>query len=114
MAEHDDNIPSWEDINGYDTIEEVAPPELKKPRLWKVVFLNDDYTPMEFVVEMLTGQFSKSPEDAERITWEIHQTGKGIAGTYTFEIAETKAHIVMQRAQEDGYPLKLSLEECDE
>jgi len=112
MSETD--IPSWEEINGYDTITETAPPELKKPSLWKVVFLNDDYTPMDFVVEMLTGQFGQSSNDAERVTWEIHQTGKGIAGTYTFEIAETKAYIVMQKAQENEYPLKLSLEECDE
>lgn len=85
-------------------------PKLKKPPLYKVIMLNDDYTPMEFVVEMLQTYFSKSSEEATKIMLHIHQKGIGICGLYTYEIAESKAHKVLERARKDQHPLQLKVE----
>ena len=70
--------------------------KIKRPSLYKVIMLNDDYTPMEFVVEMLQTYFSKSSEEATRIMLHIHQRGVGICGLYTYEIAESKATQVLE------------------
>ena len=82
----------------------------KKPSMYKVLMLNDDYTPMEFVVEVLERFFGKSIEEATRIMWHIHRRGVGICGVYTYEIAETKVNLVMDFAQENGHPLQCTLE----
>ncbi len=85
-------------------------PKVKKPSMYKVIMLNDDYTPMEFVVEMLQTYFSKSSEEATKIMLHVHQKGIGICGLYTYEIAESKAHKVLERARKDQHPLQLKVE----
>jgi ATP-dependent Clp protease adaptor protein ClpS len=83
----------------------------KRPELYRVVLHNDDYTAMEFVVDILETVFGKSPAEAYRVMLHVHQTGIGIAGVYTHEVAETKVAEVENLAQEAGYPLRASLEE---
>ena len=78
--------------------------------LFRVYLLNDDYTPMDFVVEVLQRYFRKSETEAMQIMLEAHEKGVGLAGVYTFEIAETKVSEVERRAQEEGYPLRCVLE----
>ena len=85
-------------------------PKLKKPPLYKVIMLNDDYTPMEFVIEMLQSYFSKSQEQATEIMLHIHQKGIGICGLYTYEIAESKATQVLDKARKNQHPLQIKLE----
>jgi ATP-dependent Clp protease adaptor protein ClpS len=84
----------------------------KKPELFKVILLNDDYTTMEFVVHILETVFNKTPPDAYRIMMQVHLEGKGICGAYTYEIAETKVETVHELAQENGFPLRADLEEA--
>ena len=102
------------DNPGFDQDEEygvaIAKPEQKKPPLYKVIMLNDDYTPMEFVVEMLQTYFSKSQEQATEIMLHIHQKGLGVCGLYTFEIAESKAAQVLDKARKNQHPLQIKLE----
>lgn len=86
---------------------------LKKPPLYRVVFHNDNYTTMEFVVFVLRSVFHKSESDAVTIMLHIHQTGIGVAGVYTREVAETKVEKTHALAKEHEYPLKLSLEPED-
>ena len=85
-------------------------PKAKKPSLYKVLLLNDDYTPMEFVVHVLETVFGKTGEDAYRIMLHVHQKGVGVCGVYTFEIAETKVTQVMDMAKENGHPLQCTME----
>ena len=84
--------------------------ELKKPRRFKVIILNDDYTPMEFVVGVLITYFNKTVDEADAITTEIHKNGKGIAGIYPLEIAETKLRQAMKLARKEEHPLSIKLE----
>jgi ATP-dependent Clp protease adaptor protein ClpS len=85
-------------------------PKTKKPSLYKVLLLNDDYTPMEFVVYILEQFFSKNREDAYTIMLHVHQKGVGVCGVYTFEVAETKVTQVMDAARQAGHPLQCTLE----
>jgi len=87
-----------------------AKPRLQKPQLFKVILLNDDYTPMEFVVIILERFFAKNREDATRIMLHVHQKGIGICGIYTREIAETKVRQVLAYAQEHQHPLQCTME----
>src|SRR6187402_4009535 len=80
--------------------------ETKKPELFKVLLLNDDYTTMEFVVEVLENVFNKAPAEAYRIMMAVHTQGQGLCGVYPFDIAETKVETVIDRAREHGFPLK--------
>ena len=82
------------------------------PTLFKVVLLNDDYTTMEFVIQVLEGIFQKSPAEAYRIMMHVHVNGRGIAGIYPWEVAETKADTVITTAREAGFPLKAVTEEA--
>ena len=82
----------------------------KKPKLYKVILLNDDYTPMEFVVLVLQRFFGHNHEAAQQIMLHVHQRGVGICGVYTFEIAEAKASQVMNFARQNEHPLQLQLE----
>ncbi|MCK5274568.1 MAG: ATP-dependent Clp protease adapter ClpS [Alphaproteobacteria bacterium] len=82
----------------------------KKPSMYKVLMLNDDYTPMEFVVDVLERFFGKNIEEATRIMWHVHRRGVGICGVFTYEIAETKVNLVMDFAQGNGHPLQCTLE----
>ena len=84
--------------------------ETKKPELFRVLLLNDDYTTMEFVIEILEGVFHKQPAEAFRIMMLVHTQGKGLAGVYPFEVAETKVETVVQRAREHGFPLRAAME----
>ena len=84
--------------------------ETKKPELFKVLLLNDDYTTMEFVVEILEGVFHKQPAEAYRIMMAVHTQGKGLCGLYPFEVAETKVEAVIGRARENGFPLRAAME----
>ena len=96
--------------NKFSSIVLEEKPKLKKPPLYKVIMLNDDYTPMEFVIEMLQTYFSKSQEQATEIMLHIHQKGIGICGLYTYEIAESKATQVLDKARKNQHPLQIKLE----
>lgn len=85
-------------------------PELKKPPLFKVVLINDDYTPMEFVVEVLEVFFRMNREQATQVMLTVHTQGKGVCGIYTRDIAETKAAQVNQYARENEHPLLCEIE----
>jgi ATP-dependent Clp protease adaptor protein ClpS len=85
-------------------------PKTKKPSLYKVLLLNDDYTPMEFVIFVLQHFFGKSTEDATHITLHVHHKGVGICGVYTFEVAETKVAQVMDFARQHQHPLQCTME----
>ncbi|PIP37026.1 MAG: ATP-dependent Clp protease adapter ClpS [Desulfobacterales bacterium CG23_combo_of_CG06-09_8_20_14_all_51_8] len=86
--------------------------EVAEPPLYKVLLHNDDYTTMDFVVEVLTHVFHKAYEDAIRIMLNVHQNGVGVCGVYTYEIAETKVETIHELARERGFPLKSSLEKA--
>ncbi|HJX18705.1 MAG TPA: ATP-dependent Clp protease adapter ClpS [Acidiferrobacterales bacterium] len=87
-----------------------ARPQLKKPQLYKVILLNDDYTPMEFVVRVLERFFHKNREEATHIMLHVHQKGLGICGVFTREVAETKVRQVMLYAAENQHPLQCTME----
>jgi len=84
--------------------------ETKRPQLFKVLLLNDDYTTMDFVVEVLETIFNKQPAEAFRIMMMVHTQGKGLCGVYPHEIAETKVEAVISRARDSGFPLKAAME----
>ncbi|MBU1659817.1 ATP-dependent Clp protease adaptor ClpS [bacterium] len=92
----------------YELLDEVS---LKYPKKYKVFILNDDYTSMDFVVDVLMGVFHKSYQEAEAIMLEVHKKDRGLCGVYTHEIAETKVMQVHKRAKDNGFPLKATLEE---
>lgn len=81
------------------------------PNMWKVLVMNDDFTPMEFVVELLIQIFKHTEASAEVVTLEIHNTGSGIAGRYTYEIAEQKALDATDASRSSGFPLLFQIEE---
>ena len=85
-------------------------PKTKKPSMYNVLLLNDDYTPMEYVVSLLKSIFSKTQTQAVNIMLTVHQKGSGVCGVYTLEIAETKVETVMKRAKSDQHPLQCILE----
>jgi len=85
-------------------------PKTKRPAMFKVLMLNDDYTPMEFVVHVLERFFSKNREEATRIMMHVHQRGVGICGVYTYEVAETKVTQVMDLARQNQHPLQCTIE----
>lgn len=82
----------------------------KKPSMYKVLMLNDDYTPMEFVVHVLEAFFNKSREEATRIMLHVHQRGVGVCGVFTYEVAETKVTQVIDYARKHEHPLQCTLE----
>lgn len=82
----------------------------KKPSLYKVLLLNDDYTPMEFVVHILERIFSKQHEEAQTIMLHVHQRGVGMCGVFTFEVAETKVAQVLDFARQNQHPLQCTME----
>ncbi len=97
--------------DGYDLAVEEARPKIKEPPLYRVVLINDDYTPMEFVVNILESVFSMERTRATQVMLEVHTKGKGICGVYNFEIAETKVAQVMGVAQQQQHPLLCEVEE---
>ncbi len=84
--------------------------EAKEPPLYKVLLHNDDYTSMEFVVNVLQNVFRKAPADAVNIMLAVHRSGIGVAGVYPAQVAETKIETVHEMAREEGFPLRLSME----
>ena len=89
------------------TLEET---KVKRPSLYKVLLLNDDYTPMDFVVLILETIFNKKNEEAVSIMLHVHQKGVGLCGVYTYEIAELKMHTVINLARQHEYPLQCTIE----
>jgi ATP-dependent Clp protease adaptor protein ClpS len=85
---------------------------VKEPEQYKVILLNDDYTSMDFVVEVLMSIFHKNYQEAEQIMLDIHRKDRGVCGVYTYEVAETKVMQVSRLAREHGYPLKATMEEA--
>jgi ATP-dependent Clp protease adaptor protein ClpS len=85
-------------------------PKTKKPSLYRVLLLNDDYTPMEFVVQVLEKYFSRGQEEATRIMLQVHQKGAGICGVYSHEVAETKVIQVMDFSRQNAHPLQCTME----
>ncbi len=85
-------------------------PKAKTPAMYKVLMLNDDYTPMEFVVVLLQSVFHKSKEEATRIMLHVHQRGVGVCGVYSYDVAETKVSLVVELARRNEHPLQATME----
>jgi ATP-dependent Clp protease adaptor protein ClpS len=94
-----------------EKLQERVKTQKKEPTLYKVVLLNDDYTTMEFVMEVLRAVFDKSPAEAYQIMMHVHTNGRGIAGIYPWEVADTKAAAVVDLARGAGFPLQAILED---
>lgn len=108
MSEHEHNT---EHHSGYDVAVEEAKPKIKEPPMYRVVLINDDYTPMEFVVDILQSIFGMERTQATQVMLEVHTKGKGVCGVYNFEIAETKVAQVMGIAKQHQHPLLCTMEE---
>ena len=85
-------------------------PKTKKPSMYNVLLLNDDYTPMEFVILVLESIFNKRQEDATQIMLHVHKNGVGVCGSFTYEVAETKCNAVMDMAKKNEHPLQCTIE----
>lgn len=92
-------------------IKEETKSEVKKPKMYKVLIHNDDYTTMEFVVEVLVKVFKREVVEATKIMYDVHREGIGVAGLYSYDIAATKTVQAMTMAENSGFPLKFSMEE---
>ena len=98
---------------GHSLVVEESTPRLARPPRYQVLLLNDDYTPMEFVVDVLQKIFGMDRTNATRVMLEVHMKGKGVCGVYTFEIAETKVAQVTAYARQHQHPLLCTMEEAD-
>ena len=105
LSQNDDSLHEDGDI-----AVQTAPPQLKRPPLYVVVLMNDDYTPMDFVIEILQQYFSMNLDQATQVMLTVHYEGKGIAGEYPRDIAETKANQVNNYARSQGHPLLCQIE----
>lgn len=92
-------------------IDEKIKVKIKEPSLYKIVFLNDDHTPMEFVVSLLVELFKHSETTAHALTMKIHEEGSGVVGVYSYEIAEQKAVEATALCRDNGFPLRIKVEE---
>jgi|SRR6516225_3574931 ATP-dependent Clp protease adaptor protein ClpS len=110
----DDGARGGRPSDGDTVVERRTRPETrtKKPQMYKVLLLNDDYTPMEFVVEILKTVFHKEHAEATRIMLHVHQNGMGVAGVFPYEIAETKVRTVDELARQSEFPLKCVMEKA--
>ncbi len=90
--------------------EEKTVVKISPPKMWKVLLMNDDHTPMEFVIELLVELFGHSESTAKDITMEIHNTGSGVAGVYNYEIAEQRAIEATKISRKNGHPLRIQVE----
>ncbi len=106
--DHDHND-DREPGHGVGVVSKTAP-KTKRPSLYKVMLLNDDYTPQEFVVWLLQAVFKRAPEEAMRIMMHVHNSGVGICGVYTYEVAETKVVQVMELSRRNQHPLQCMME----
>lgn len=93
-------------------VKERVDEQIKEPTLYNVVLLNDDYTPMQFVVDVLETLFQKSPSEAYHVMMQVHLNGRGIAGVYPWEVAETKVDTLLTLAREAGHPLQATIEDA--
>jgi ATP-dependent Clp protease adaptor protein ClpS len=93
-------------------VKERTESKTQEPTLYGVVLLNDDYTPMQFVTDILETLFQKSPAEAYRIMMQVHLNGRGLAGVYPYEVAETKVDALVTRARAEGHPLQATLVEA--
>lgn len=93
-------------------VKERVQGKTKEPTLYGVVLLNDDYTPMQFVIDVLEAVFQKSPAEAFQIMMQVHLNGRGVAGIYPWEVAETKVDTLMSQAREAGHPLQATIEDA--
>ncbi len=103
--------PKEQDYDNHDLAVEESRPKLKQPPLYRVVLINDDFTPMEFVVDILETIFGMERTRATQVMLEVHTKGKGVCGVYNFEIAETKVAQVMGIAKQHQHPLLCTMEE---
>jgi ATP-dependent Clp protease adaptor protein ClpS len=85
--------------------------KVKKPKMYRVILYNDDYTSMEFVIQILVSIFNKPAAEATKVMLDVHKKGKGVCGVYTFDIATTKVKQVHKEAQQEGFPLRCGYEE---
>jgi len=108
MSNHRDED---EQHGGHDLAVEEVRPKIKQPPLYRVVLINDDFTPMEFVVEILESVFGMERTRATQVMLEVHTKGKGVCGVFNFEIAETKVAQVMGIAEQHQHPLLCTMEE---
>lgn len=92
-----------------EIVEEKQDIDIKKPNMYEVMLLNDDYTTMEFVVDILMEVFHKTKQEASYIMLDVHLRGKGVVGIYTYDIAATKVMLVEELARENGFPLKADM-----
>ena len=106
-----DKRPEEERAGSHDLAVEEARPKLKQPPLYQVVLINDDYTPMEFVVDILESIFGMERTRATQVMLEVHTKGKGVCGVYNYEIAETKVAQVMGIAKQHQHPLLCTMEQ---
>ena len=104
------DLPFEDERDGGNLAVQEARPKLQKPPIYKVLLLNDDFTPMDFVVSVLQTIFFKEKEEAVRITINVHTTGIGVCGVYTKDIAETKVQQVLANAQKNQHPLQCTME----
>ena len=95
-----------------ETLLDEAESILKPPPMYKVILLNDDYTPMDFVIHILQEYFHKDRETAVRIMLKVHHEGQGVCGVYSKDIASTKVDQVLKHARKDGHPLQCTMEEA--
>ena len=107
MAQEENNYPH----HNSDVLEKIEG-EVKEPEMYNVILHNDDYTTVDFVIEVLQVIFHKNQMEAEKIMLDVHNRGKGVVGSYTFDIASTKADQVMQLAREREFPLKCTVEKA--
>ena len=108
MSERNSETPGFDDL---DVAVMEAEPRVKRPPMYRVLLINDDYTPMEFVVEVLETVFGMERNKATRVMLEVHTRGKGICGVFSYEIAETKVAQVTSIAQQQQHPLLCTMEE---
>lgn len=111
LSSGDDDEFGYPDVPG-DVAVEPAKPQLEKPKLYKVILINDDYTPMGFVVQILMQVFGMDEGKASSVMLEVHQRGKGVCGIYPREIAETKVMQVSEYAKKNEHPLLCVMEEA--
>lgn len=95
------------------TPETIVKPTTQTPSMYRVLLVNDDFTPMDFVTHVLQKFFQKNTDEATQIMLEVHLKGAGVCGVYTHEIAETKVHIVSTYAKQHRFPLKCTMEKTD-
>ena len=110
--ERDDERDDGQDQGPTTGVAVKPKPKVKKPSMYKVILLNDDYTPMEFVIMVLERFFSKTHDEATHIMLHVHQRGVGVCGVFTYEVAETKVTQVMDLARQNQHPLQCTLEKA--